>query len=286
MNNQQGIVVNDITKMFDANLALEHVSITFEAEKIYGLLGRNGAGKTTLLNLITNRLFANHGTITIDGLPAIENDYAQEKVYMMGEQNYYPENFTVRQVFDSAKLFYQQFDEEFADELCKRFELSPKKKIRELSTGYTSIYKVITALCINAPYILLDEPVLGLDANHRELFYRCLLEAYTKLPRTFIISTHLIEEVTNVIEDVVIMKEGKLLTYQTCEELLQCGFSVTGKASEVDAFVQGKEVIGCDSVGGLKTVSVLGKIDKKSIPASLEISNLDLQKLFIQLTNH
>jgi ABC-2 type transport system ATP-binding protein len=286
MSNQQGIIVNDVTKMFGANLALEHVSITFEPEKIYGLLGRNGAGKTTLLNLITNRIFANKGDITIDGLPAIENDHAQEKIYMMSEQNFYPENFVVKQVFDSAKQFYQNFDSEFADELCKRFELNPKKKIRELSTGYTSIYKVITALCINVPYILLDEPVLGLDANHRELFYRCLLEAYAKLPRTFILSTHLIEEVSNVIEDVIIIKEGKLLRHQTCEELLQCGFTVSGKASEVDAFVQGKEVIGFDSVGGLKTVSVLGKLEKGSAPPSLEISKLDLQKLFIQLTNH
>jgi ABC-2 type transport system ATP-binding protein len=286
MNNHQGIVVNDVTKMFGANLALEHVSITFEPEKIYGLLGRNGAGKTTLLNLITNRIFANHGTITIDGLQAMENDLAQEKIYMMSEQNFYPENFTVKRVFESAELFYHDFDRDFANELCNRFELSPKKKIRELSTGYTSIYKVITALCINTPYILLDEPVLGLDANHRDLFYRCLLEAYAKLPRTFIISTHLIEEVSNVIEDVVIIKEGKLLRHQTCEELLQCGYAVSGKASDVDAFVQGKDVIGSECVGGLKTVSVLGKLEKGSTPASLEISKLDLQKLFIQLTNH
>lgn len=286
MNNQQGIIVNDVTKIFGTNIALEHISITFETEKIYGLLGRNGAGKTTLLNLITNRIFPNNGSITIDGLPAFENDYAQEKVYMMSEQNFYPENYTVQQVFDSAKLFYQNFDAEFAEELCKRFELSSKKKIRELSTGYTSIYKVITALCINVPYILLDEPVLGLDANHRDLFYRCLLEAYAKLPRTFIISTHLIEEVSNVIEDVVIIKEGKLLRHQTCEELLQCGYTVSGKASEVDAFVQGRQVIGFDSMGGLKTVSVLGKLEQGSVPASVEISKLDLQKLFVQLTNH
>lgn len=285
MNSQQGIVVNDVTKIFGTNIALEHVSITFQPERIYGLLGRNGAGKTTLLNLITNRIFANNGTITIDGLPAMENDEAQGKIYMMSEQNFYPENYTVKNVFYSAKLFYEEFDEEFAYELCNRFELNPKKKIRELSTGYTSIYMVITALCINVPYILLDEPVLGLDANHRDLFYRCLLEAYAKKPRTFIISTHLIEEVSNVIEDVIIIKEGKLLRHQTCEELLQCGFSVSGKASEVDVFVQGKEIIGSDSVGGLKTVSVLGKLDKKSVPSSLEISRLDLQKLFIQLTN-
>lgn len=285
MSNEQGIVIVNVSKEFGLNPALKNVSITFEPEKIYGLLGRNGAGKTTLLNLITNRLFADSGNVTIDGLAAVENDRAQEKIYMMSEQDYYPETYTVKQVFESAKLFYGGFDMEYAYDLCKQFDLSPKKKIRELSTGYSSIYKVITALCVDAPYILLDEPVLGLDANHRDLFYRCLLETYAKHPRTFILSTHLIEEVSNVIEDVVIIKEGSILRHQSCEELLRCGYTVSGKASEVDAFVQGKEILGEDSIGGLKTVSVLGDVARANVPVSLESSKLDLQKLFIQLTN-
>jgi energy-coupling factor transporter ATP-binding protein EcfA2 len=122
MNKEKGIVIQNVSKSFGSNEALKKINIIFEPEKIYGLLGRNGAGKTTLLNLITNRLFADDGDIIIDGLPAIENDLAQGKVYMMCEQDFYPEAFTVQQVFDSTKRFYPGFDMDYAHELCKRVE--------------------------------------------------------------------------------------------------------------------------------------------------------------------
>ena len=137
---------------------------------------------------------------------------------------------------------------------------------------------------MNAPYILLDEPVLGLDANHRDLFYRILIEKYSESPCTIVISTHLIEEVSNVIEDIIIIKQGKIIKNESREALLSQGYTVSGVASIVDAYVAGKDVIGTDQLGGLKTVYVLGKIDQK-VPEGIEISKLDLQKLFIQLTN-
>lgn len=137
---------------------------------------------------------------------------------------------------------------------------------------------------MNAPYILLDEPVLGLDANHRDLFYRILIERYSENPCTIVISTHLIEEVSNVIEDIIIIKQGKIIKNESREELLSQGYTVSGVASIVDDYVADKNVIGVDQIGGLKTVYVLGKLDK-NVPEGIEISKLDLQKLFIQLTN-
>lgn len=280
-----GIKVNNISKVFGTNRAVDDVSISFEKGKIYGLLGRNGAGKTTLLNLITNRLLPTSGSITIDGKIAMENDQAQDNVYMTCEESFYPETDTVKKVFKVTKMFYPDFDDAYAADLCKRFGLDMNKKLKTLSTGYSSIYKVITAICSGAEYVLLDEPVLGLDANHRELFYRCLLESYANNPRTFIISTHLIEEVTNVIEEVIIIKEGKVIRNQSCEELLSCGYTVSGPASAVDSYAKGRQILGESTIGGLKTVSILGKYQKNEIPQGIEISKLDLQKLFIELTN-
>ena len=85
------------------------------------------------------------------------------------------------------------------------------RDVRTLSTGYKSIFKLVLALSVNVPYLFLDEPVLGLDANHREMFYRILLEKYIEEPFTIVISTHLIEEVASVIEHVVILKDGKIV---------------------------------------------------------------------------
>jgi ABC-2 type transport system ATP-binding protein len=139
-------------------------------------------------------------------------------------------------------------------------------------------------LSVNTPYILLDEPVLGLDANHRDMFYRILLEKYSTNPSTIIISTHLIEEVSAVIEDIVILKKGKIIKNESSEALLSNGYTVSGSAAVVDTFLVDKNVIGTDTLGGLKSAYILGKLEGE-IPNGIEISKLDLQKLFIQLTN-
>lgn len=281
-----GIQIQGLSKTYGDVKALDSVSLTLERGKIYGLLGRNGAGKTTLLNIITNRIFANGGTVHVDGLPAMENDAAQSLVYMMSEQTLYPPTMRVSDVFKWTSTFYNgNFDMDYANKLCDLFSLNPQKKVRQLSTGYGSIFKNITALALQVPYLLLDEPVLGLDANHRDLLYKMIVENYASQQRTIVISTHLIEEVSSLIEEVVIIKAGKIIQQAPIEQLLSQGYAVSGVASLVDAYIPGKQVIGTDTLGGLKTAYIMGSLEAETIPAGLEITKLDLQRLFIQLTN-
>lgn len=221
-----GIEVKNLTKRFGDVTALDNVSFCFEENKIYGLLGRNGAGKSTLLNLITDRIFSDSGAVLIDGITTKEDDRVLGKIYLMSEKTYYPEKMKVKEAFHWSKVFYPNFDEEYAVKLAKRFELNINKPVKSLSTGYTSIFKIVIALSVNAPYILLDEPVLGLDANHRDLFYRILIERYSENPCTIVISTHLIEEVSNVIEDIIIIKQGKIIKNESREELLSQGYTL------------------------------------------------------------
>lgn len=279
------IEVKNVSKSFGSTCALGGVSINLEENRIYGLLGRNGAGKTTLLNIITNRIFADEGEVLVDGLSSMENDEALSKIYMMGEKNYYPDNMKIKEIFRWTKEFYPSFDMDYAKKLADLFELNLSKNVKSLSTGYNSIFKVIIALSVNTAYVLLDEPVLGLDANHRDLFYKLLIEKYSSHPATYVISTHLIEEVSNIIEDVIIIKKGKIIKNETREELMSVGYTVSGMASLVDEFIKGKEVIGTDSIGGLKSAYIMGQIIRTDIPKGLEITKMDLQKLFVQLTN-
>ena len=280
-----GIEIKKISKSFGDVQALKDVSVVFEENKIYGLLGRNGAGKSTLLNVITSRIFADSGEVTVDGITAADNDLALQKIYMMSEKNYYPDTMKIKDAFKWTKEFYPDFDAAYAKTLADRFELNLNKRIKSLSTGYSSIFKIVTALSTNVPYILLDEPVLGLDANHRDLFYKIVIEKYSANPCTIIISTHLIEEAAGVIEQVVVIKDGSIIRDEPREELLSKGYTVSGVATAVDAFLSGKNVIGADTLGGLKTAYVLGTIDRTKVSAGLEISKMDLQRMFIQLTN-
>ncbi len=279
------IEIKGVTKSYKGTTALNNVSITFEENKIYGLLGRNGAGKSTLLKIISNRIFSDFGEVLIDGEPAMENDNALKKIYIMSESNLYPPKMKIKNIFKWTKEFYPDFDVDYANTLAKEFGLNVNKNTRSLSTGYNSIFKIIIALSVNTPYVFLDEPVLGLDANHRDMFYRFLIEKYAENPFCCVISTHLIEEVSTVIEDVVIIKEGNIIKNQSRDSLLESGYTVSGSSTVVDSYISDKNVIGTDSIGGLKTAYVLGRVDSTSIPSGLEITKMDLQKLFVQLTN-
>lgn len=277
--------VRGVSKAFGETQALNDVSINLSQGKIYGLLGRNGAGKTTLLNIITNKLFADQGEVLLDGEIVTENDKALGQIYMMTEKNYYPESMRVSQAFKWSKIFYPAFNMEYANLLAAKFGLNTKKKIKDLSTGYGSIFKIIVGLSSEVQYLFLDEPILGLDANHRDMFYKLLIENYSESPRTIMLSTHLIEEASHVIEDIIIIDKGKVIINESCDELLSKGHAVSGIASEIDNYIEGMKVIGAESLGGLKTAYVWGEIDSHRITDRMQASRLDLQRLFIHLTN-
>jgi len=280
------IKISNVSKRFGQTQALDNVSVEFGDHKIYGLLGNNGAGKTTLFNVITNRIFANSGIVSMDGQLMLDNENALSQIYMLSEANYYPEDINVKDALYWASKFYPNFDKKFADDLAKRFGLKIKKKVDALSTGYKTIFKIVIALSCNAPFLLLDEPVLGLDAGHRDMFYKLLIERYSENPCTIVLSTHLIAEVANIIEHCVIIKDGKIIKDIPCEELLTGGYTVSGSASLVDEYLQGKNVIYSGSLGGLKTASVDGTVPVAADrPEGLEFGKLNLQEYFINLMN-
>ncbi|MBO5576706.1 MAG: ABC transporter ATP-binding protein [Ruminococcus sp.] len=279
----RGIEVKNLTKHYKETKALEDVSLTIEYGKIYGLLGRNGAGKSTLVNLISNRIFPTSGEIFIDGEPSIENDDVLRKVFTMSEHNLLPVDRRFKDAVKLVKVFYPELDEEYALSLAKKFDLDIKKKLIGLSTGYSSIAKLIIALASGADYVFFDEPVLGLDPNHRELFYKELIERYTETGSTFIISTHLIDECANLIEKAIIIDKGRVVTAEDTEAIMAGSFTVTGPAELVDKYIAGKQVLGSDTIGGIKSAYIKGA--PENVPQGLEVSKASLQSLFIQMTN-
>ena len=272
------IQIRNITKAYNGVTALDHVSFSFEFGKIYGFLGRNGAGKSTLINIIANRIFADSGEILIDDLPATENMAIHEKIFCMSEADLYDTGLKIKH------RFYENFDLEKALKISEQFHLNTNLKFKALSKGYQSIFKLTVALSLHVPYIIFDEPVLGLDANHRELFYSLLLKEYENEERTFIIATHLIEEVANIIEEVILIDKGKLLLQGNVAALLETGYCVSGMAKDVEDYCSDKNVIDYEELGGLKIAYILG--EKSAIPqgSNLQVSAMNLQKLFVKLT--
>ncbi len=271
-----------ISKRFGTTQALDNVTLTLDPGHIYGLLGNNGAGKSTLLSILTDRQIPDEGSVLIDGMPIRNNDKALHRVFLVGEQNFFPDDMKVFRCLQTASYFYPDFDLERATALADQFGLPLKKKIPNLSTGYSSIFRLVLGLCVNTPYVIFDEPVLGLDAQHREMFYRLLVETFMGRSCTVILSTHLIDEVEDLIDYTIILREGKVLRSAPTEELVSTACALSGPAELVDQFTQNKTVLTRHSLGGLKTVTLKEELTE-SLPEGLKKNKMRLQDYFIRL---
>lgn len=276
------IQVKGLRKKYFNKEAVKGVDFTIEQESIIGLLGRNGAGKSTVLNMIARRIEKTSGDITLDGVDLHKTPRAMHQVYLSSTENWFPKEYKFKDLLSIYKKTYPEFDSKFAEELIKVFGVNVKERFSKASTGYQSIMKIILALCNPSEYIFMDEPVLGLDANHRHIFNKKLLEAYARNPRTFVIATHLIEEVASILEKVIVIKDGVVTEEVMVEEVLGKGYVVSGATSLVQEFVADKNVQETEQIGNITRAVVIGK--KGEIPQGLDFSPLTLQDYFISIT--
>src|SRR6266536_2254379 len=192
-----------LTKRFGDLTAIDSISFSLEAGKIYGLLGRNGSGKTALLRLLTAQLFATGGTLLVFGEQPYENRRVLSQICFMKENQQYPKRWRVGDVLAMAASFFPRWDADYASALSKDFQLPLTRKVRSLSRGALSALGIVVGLASRAPLTIFDEP-LGLDVVARSLFYERLLDDYVEHPRTILVSTHLIDEVSRLLEQLLI----------------------------------------------------------------------------------
>lgn len=272
------IEIKDIKKSFRSTKALDGVSCSFERGHIIGLLGRNGAGKSTLIKCIGNRLYQDEGSILLDGNEVRKSPKDFERITIVGDENMLPSSTKLKNIFkmmDDMGIG----SEEKALMLSKKFKLDVNKKWEKLSTGYRTIFKDILGLASNREYVFFDEPILGLDANHRELFYEELLASFSP-DRCFVVATHLIEEISPLIEKVIIIDNGKLMKEGDKDYLLSKVKMVSGEKERVERAVEGRKVLSRSSILGQMKVLVEGDVEGDDI----NVENVDLQRYFVEMT--
>lgn len=282
------LVCENISKQYKKKEVLHDINLTIEQGKIYGLVGRNGAGKTTLLSIMTAQNPATGGTVTCDGMPVWENQEALDHLCFSRELNTLsvlgPNTIKVKEYLRMARTYYPNWDSEMEKRLVEQFDLNPKKKISKLSKGMLSMVTIIVALASKADITILDEPVAGLDVVAREDFYRLLLEEHEATGRTFIVSTHIIEEAANVFEEVIFLKDGEILLKEDTQELLDRTVHVSGLAEEVDAACAGLEIHHAEQMGRSKGVTVLLSGDQQIADGyDVTVQPVSLQNLFVAL---
>ena len=283
------LTINQVSKVYGKKVALNQLSLELEDGKIYGLIGRNGAGKTTLLSIASAQNSATDGEVLLDGKKVWENDEALKDICFSREiattATDSRNTSKVCEYLRIASILYPNWNAELADELITEFGLDRKMRMNKLSKGMQSMVTIIVALASGARFTFLDEPVTGLDVVAREYFYKVLLDEYAKGERTFVISTHIIEEAANVFEEVIFIHEGKALLKEETDSLLERTIHISGKEEDVDAVCDGKKVHHVEKLGRSKGVTVLlnpgEEPDTKG--RDVDIRPLSLQDVFVAL---
>jgi ABC-2 type transport system ATP-binding protein len=282
------IEVRHLTKTYKHTTALDDVSLSLEKDSIYGLLGRNGAGKTTLMSILTAQNFATSGDVEVFGENPYENSRVLGRMCFIRENQKYPDDSNARHAFANARLFFPNWDQELADELINDFRLPMKTLIRKLSRGQQSAIGVIIGLASRAEVTFFDEPYLGFDAVARQIFYDRLISDYAEQPRTIVLSSHLIDEVADLIENVIVIDRGRVFMDETAEEIRSRAVNVVGDADAVNRLAAGREVIHRQSLGRVTSVTMLGQLsstDREFVAeANLDLSPVSLQQLVVRST--
>jgi ABC-2 type transport system ATP-binding protein len=215
------------------------------------------------MHLLTAQSFPTSGVLKVFGEHPYENEKVLRQICFVKESQKYPDSFSIRDVLDISARFFPNGDREYAHSLIEDFRL---------------------------PLTIFDEPYLGLDAVARGLFYDRLIEDYGEHPRTIVLSTHLIDEISRLLEHVLVIDGGNFILDEETDRLRGMAYTVTGPAAKIDAFVRGKRELHREPFGGLVSAVVMGaetgaRRDREEAErAGLEFATASLQQLIVYLT--
>ncbi|MBR3825052.1 MAG: ABC transporter ATP-binding protein [Lachnospiraceae bacterium] len=282
------LVCKNVYKNYKKTEVLKGLDLQLEKGKIYGLIGRNGAGKTTLLSLMAGQNPVTSGEITLDGQKVWENQEMMDRICFSRElnptTNFSISELKVKEYLKMASIYMPNWDKEFAEELLKTFELDANKKLNKLSKGMLSMVTITVALASKAEFTFMDEPVAGVDVVMREQFYRILLDEFAESGRTFVISTHIIEEAADVFEEVIMLDKGKIILKENAVELLDRARHVSGVAEAVDKVMEGRETYRPEKLGRSKGVTVLlQQGETLESDAEISVQPMSLQQVFVAM---
>lgn len=205
-----------VVKKYGSILALSGLDLCLPKGRIIGLLGPNGSGKTTLIKLIAGLLQPNDGTITVNGTPVGEKTKAM--VSYLPERNYIPRHLKVSQIIDYFADFYKDFRRDRACDMLQSLNINPNSKIKTLSKGTLEKVQLILVMSREAQLYLLDEPIAGVDPAARDYILNTIISNYNP-SASVIISTHLISDIENILDDVVMIRNGALVLAGNADDI-------------------------------------------------------------------
>lgn len=210
------VTCTHLLKQYGKKTALRNVNLKLERGHIIGLLGPNGSGKTTLIKLLNGLLTPTDGEILIDGRKP--GPYSKSIVSYLPDKMYFSDWMTIDDLFDFFEDFYQDFDRIRAEKMCQLLNMSLDEKMKKLSKGNKEKVQLIVVMSRRAQLYLLDEPIAGVDPAARDYILQTIINNYND-EGTILISTHLIADIEKILDQVIFIKDGKILDHAYVDDL-------------------------------------------------------------------
>ena len=275
--------LQNVTKTFDGFKALNDLSMTVPKGAVYGLVGPNGAGKSTAIRCIVGAYRPDCGSITLDGQPIYENPTVKARIGSIPDDIFYFPSATLEDMKKYYKGIYPFFDDALFEKLYEAFQLPKKTQIRRFSKGMQKQAAFHLTLCQRPDFLVLDEPVDGLDPVMRRQVMSLILSEVAQNETTVLISSHNLRELEDICDHVGIMDHGKMLLQRSLEDMQ----GNTVKLQLVGPIPDGLTILHETDSGRLKTLIVRGSAAEVSkqvaalSPAYFDVLPLSLEEIFI-----
>ncbi|MCA1320635.1 ABC transporter ATP-binding protein [Bacillus tianshenii] len=243
------VACRGLTKAYGHTKVLDGMNFNLEENKITGLIGRNGVGKTTLLKLIAGFYKETSGEIKVWGERPFNSLNVSANTIFVDDHMSFAPALNLGEILGEMGRFYANWNAELARRLFDYFSFHPKQSHDTLSKGKRNTFNMIIGLASRCPLTIFDEPTTGMDAAVRKDFYRALLKDYLASPRTIIVSSHHLDEIEDLLEDILLIDKGEVLLNVSMEEMKEYAVGISGKESVLEEWLLDREVLYAKSLG-------------------------------------
>lgn len=284
------IACRELSKRYGGTVALRDISFDIGENTITGLVGPNGAGKTTLLKILTGQLRKTGGEVKVFSGEPFNSLKVSANTVFVDDNMALPATLDLGETLDAARRFYLKWDHRLARRLFDYFLFNPRKLHKNLSKGQRSTFNMILGLSARCALTIFDEPTVGMDAAVRKDFYRALLQDYLQHPRTIIFSSHLLTEIEDLLEEILLLGQGQKRLHLPVSELREYAIGLRGDAATVDRFTAGREIYRREQFGRDKIFVALrnsfnGVLLQEAVEAGLEVLPVSAEDLCVYLTS-
>lgn len=276
------IICEQLQKRYGKKTILSNVTFQVDEPKIIGLIGRNGVGKSTLLKLLSGHLKPSAGKVEVVGQKTFQNLTVAANTILIEDTMTFPAVLTLKEILQIAPKFYVNFALDLALELLKFSGISEKAYHFNLSKGQKAAFNLIYGIASRSAITLLDEPMNGMDETIRDDMYRVILKDFLAYPRVIIISSHYLNEMEHLIEDILLLNEGQVELLAPVDEVQNLAVKLVGQQENVEAHLADYEVLATRNNGPIFEAIV--KTNERPLPEQVRMQSLSASEVCKVLT--